>query len=215
MITDLTARLMQVVRVWVSSCALTGLLVAQPSLRITSPTDGTVVHPGESLTVTVEALPAGAFKQVIIVGWDPIGFSRPLTTPPYRFTIQVPSKIDPGKYLLTADGATAPGQGTMSDPIAIVVERPDPPVRLRIEPSILDVSLSQKGYLRVVGEFAYGENTDLTKSRRIAYVSSAPAVATVQTQGIVTPIAPGSARVIVTYGELEVEVPVMVTGNKR
>lgn len=215
MIADLASRLTQLVRLLIPWCALTGLLVAQPSLRITSPAAGTIVHPGQSLTVTVEATSARAFQQVIVIGGDPIGFSRPLTAPPYRFTIQIPSKIDPGRYLLTADGATAPGQGTMSDPIEIVVERPDSPVRLRVEPSILDLSLSQKGYLRVVGEFADGMTTDLTKSSRVAFASTTPTVATVQAQGIVTALAPGSAKVIVTCETARVEVQVTVIGNRR
>jgi|HubBroStandDraft_5_1064220.scaffolds.fasta_scaffold216145_1 hypothetical protein len=70
-------------------------LLAQTSLRITSPAEGTVFHPGESLKVNVEA--SGKFQQVIIVGWGPIGFSTPLSSPPYEFTIKIPDGISPGK----------------------------------------------------------------------------------------------------------------------
>jgi hypothetical protein len=177
-----------------------GLLCAQPTLRITSPKDGTIVNPGQALIVTVTAFPAGAFQQVIIIGCGPIGFSRPISAPPYRFTIQIPSKIDPGRCLLTADGATAPGQGTMSEPITIVVERADSPVSLRVEPSLLRLSIGRKGYLSVEGVFEDGTTTDLTKSSRTKFTSSAPSVASVDAQGIVTPLTPGSTRVVVTNG---------------
>src|SRR5579864_7286671 len=109
MITDLTRRLTQLVGILIPSCAFTGLLVAQPSLRITSPAEGTVVRPGDSLTMTVEASPPGAFQLVFVGGSEPISYSKEkLTSPPYRFTIQIPSRIRPDKYALTAAGFTSP-----------------------------------------------------------------------------------------------------------
>ncbi|MGA2213970.1 MAG: hypothetical protein ABSH31_11910 [Bryobacteraceae bacterium] len=45
---------MQVAKVLIALCGAAELLVAQPSLKITSAADGTTVHPGESLTVTVD-----------------------------------------------------------------------------------------------------------------------------------------------------------------
>lgn len=197
------------------SCIVSGFLAAQPSLRITSPANGTIVHPGQSLTVTVEASPAGAFQQVIVIGWDPIGFAQPLSAPPYRFTIQIPIKIVPRRYLLTADGMTSPGHGATSDPIEIVVERSGSPIRLHVEPSLLDLSLSEKGYLRVVGEYADGTSTDVTNSTKIVFSSSTPTVATAQPYGIVIPVAPGSAKIIATCGTVKAEIPVRVRGNSR
>jgi hypothetical protein len=197
------------------SCLLAGLLAAQPTLRITSPKDGAVVHPGQSLIVTVDGSPAGAFQQVIIAARDPIGGSRPLMAPPYQFTIQIPSRISPGRYALTADGMTAPGQGATSDPISIVVERADTPLSLRVEPSLLRMSAGQKGYLRVVGVFGDGTTSDLTKSSRTVYISDKVGVATVQAQGIVTAVASGSAKIIITNGNAKFDVPVTVAGNGR
>ena len=43
-------------------CSLAGCGSAQPKLTITSPKGGTVFHPGETLTVNVDASPANAFK---------------------------------------------------------------------------------------------------------------------------------------------------------
>jgi hypothetical protein len=216
MIAKLKNRLIWTVTVSLLSWIAPGFLRAQPSLRITSPADQAIVHPGESLTVTVETSPpTGAFQLVYLVGFEPIGFSKEkLNAPPYRFTVQIPTHISPREYLVTAVGSPSPGHLVNSRPITIVVERSDPPARLRVEPAILDLLLSQQGYLRVLGEFAEGTTTDLTQSSRIAYASSTPAVATVKA-GIVTPVAPGSGKIIISYGTVRAEVQLTVRGNNR
>src|ERR1700722_14559854 len=71
----------------------------QPALRITSPKDGSVVNPGQSLTVTVEAF-GGPVKGVFIVG--EFGFSEEVLTPPYKYVIHVPANAKPGLHNLTA-----------------------------------------------------------------------------------------------------------------
>lgn len=213
-----TVRLTQFGRLLSLSCALTALLVAQPRLRIISPADGTVVSPGGSLAVTVEVNPpTGAFQSVFVAVFEPIGYSKQiLSAPPYRFTLQIPSRTRPDKYPVTAVGFTGRDQVVMSDPIDILVERTDLPVRLRVSPTGgYDLLLDEKGYLEVTGEFADGTKTNLAHSSHVKYVSSAPAVATVDSLGGVTPVAPGSARVTVNYGDFKVEVPVTVRGGRR
>jgi hypothetical protein len=73
----------------VQLCALLGMLVAQPSLRITSPTDGATV---------------GKDKQV-------------LDAPPYQFTIEIPPGTRPDKCAVTALGITFAKEFIYSDPI--------------------------------------------------------------------------------------------------
>jgi hypothetical protein len=169
-----------VAKLWILSCAVASALLAQPqpSLRITSPTDGTEVHPGDSLKVTVTA--SGTFQQVFLVGGDPIGFSQPLLAPPYEFTIQIPSHIRPDRYLLTADGFTSPGQRSPSDPITLVVERSDAPVSLKVFPSLLRLSEGGKGYISVSGVFADGQTVNLTQSTLTSYTSNAPGIVAVE-----------------------------------
>jgi hypothetical protein len=95
---------MQIVRLVISSYALARLLAAQPSLRITSPAEGTTVHPSKSLTVTVEVSPPEAtFVAVLVVAPDPLGFGKPDPyARPYRFTIQMSEHAPPKKYSLAA-----------------------------------------------------------------------------------------------------------------
>lgn len=190
--------------------------MAQPSLRITSPPDGATVHPGESLTVEVEASPPGAFKLVFVEGFEPIGFSKEaLDRPPYRFTVQIPAGITPDKYGLTALGSTRSSQLVVSTPIHILVERADSPMSISVYPVVADFTMDQKRYLQVTGLYADKTTADLTQSSRIEYVSSAPGVANVDTQGIVTPVAPGVGKITVIYGNLKHDVPLRVRASER
>ena len=214
--------LLQAVKGLIASCAVTGILLAQPSLRITSPADGATVHPGESLTVMDDASPPeGTFQMVLVVGFTPIGNSKEaLGAPPYRFTMQIPNGIRPGRYTLTATGSMLPGHPVasdpvMSDPITIFVERADSPISLRVYPPTLDFTMDQKRYMQVTGLYADKTTADLSHSKRINYVSSAPDVATVQAQGIVSPVARGTGKITITYGDVKVEVPLKVRESRR
>src|SRR5438552_11715111 len=71
-------------------------LCAQPTLQITSPPDGTVVAPGQTLSIAVTA--SGSFNRVGLVAHDPIGFSQFLSAPPYQFTLVIPANIQPDSY---------------------------------------------------------------------------------------------------------------------
>lgn len=195
-------------------CALSACGTAQPKLTITSPKDGTVFHPGQTVKVNVEALPANAFKVIFIVGWSPIGFSEPLFARPYRFDLQLPANVAPGEYQLTANGTTAPDQNTDSKPVTIIVEPSDPPLRLHIEPTILELLPGQKGYLRVVGEFAGNQSLELTKATRVNYSSGDADVASVQSDGIVSALKPGTTKVFVTFMTVKAEVPVTVRAGR-
>jgi hypothetical protein len=111
----------------VSSLVLAGLLAAQPSLRITSPADGTIVHPAESLTMTIDVSTPDALRFVMVVGFSPIGASGEApNAPPYRFTVDIPKDIKPDEYVLSAVGVSSGGP-VNSNPLTSVVERADSP----------------------------------------------------------------------------------------
>lgn len=200
---------MQLARLLIASFALTGFLVAQPSLRITSPVDGTVFHPGDTVNVTVEATPG---FQTVLVG-SPFGYGDGLKTPPYRFTLRIKSNLRPRKYPITATGFVIPGQLVTSDTIFVQVEWPDQPVRLSVETS--DTFFKDMKYVDVIGEFADGTSTYLNESTHISFASAAPAIARVDKVGYVTLVSPGQATIVVTYGDLRSEVSVTVTEAKR
>jgi hypothetical protein len=188
-------------------CVYTPLVIAQ-SLQIASPADGTTVNPGQSIAVTVNA--SGTFQQVMILGSHPIGITAPLSTPPYQFTVQIPTDIEPGLYSLTADGFTKPGNAVYSNPININVERPDAPVSLSVSPSIFEFStVAQQGFVAVVGTFSDGTTADLTNSMLTNFSSQGNV--TIAPGGVVTAaIANSSDMVQVTYGTLSSSIPATV-----
>jgi hypothetical protein len=73
------------------------------------------------------------------------------------------------------------------------------------------LSVGEQAYLRdVQATFADGSTLDVENSTRHAYQSDSPSVATVDENGIVTAVAPGSASIAVSYGGLIFQVPVKV-----
>ena len=177
---------------------------AQPVLKITAPASGVTVSPGQTITVSVSA--RGTVKNVFVIGWDPIGASQAPSAPPYNFTIEIPEKIRPGEYLLTAVGVSESGP-VESESITIDVERPDKPVSLWVWPSAVEENIGESSLLQVEGTYADGTSADLTNSRRTIFVSDAPAIATVDQQGRVTAVASGSATILVN-GSAKVPVTV-------
>ncbi len=173
------------------------------------------MHPGESLTVTVDVSPPeGAFRTVFV---DGIGFGKEvLKAPPYRFTVHIPVDIRPDKYPVIAYAFSAStGQLVNSEPITVLVERADSPVSISVYPVVADFTMDQKRYFSVTGLYADHATDDLSQSSRIKYISSDPAVATVDPQGIVTPVAPGSGKITIIYGNLKLDVPVIVRESQR
>src|SRR5260370_3698673 len=182
------------------SLALAGQ--TQPALQITSPADGTVVTPGQTITVSVTSPNNTAFKQVFVIGEQPLPASTIASSVPAQFSILIPQATRPGKYLITAWGGTTANQVQGSSPVTIDVERADLPTSLnanRVRVSFQ--SQGQKVPLQISGTFADGSVADLTVSSNMAYTSSNASIATVDNNGVVTAIATGNASITATYGQ--------------
>ena len=83
------------------------------ALAIVSPPDGTVVRPGETLTVSVASPANVKFASILLAGEtsDIAGFATAL---PARFTITIPADAKCGKQLLNAVAFEKPGQETIA-----------------------------------------------------------------------------------------------------
>jgi Big-like domain-containing protein/VCBS repeat protein len=171
----------------------------QPALEITAPATGTVVVPGQTLSVTV-ASSGGTFSQVGLVAEYPIGFSNLLTAPPFQYSITVPANAAVGTYHLTAVGATGQSSLIESQPVTIYVERSEAPVAISVQPStIVFEAQGQQVPLQVLGTFSDGTVQDLTGSSQLAFSSSNSAVATVSPRGVVSAVGSGSSPMLVSY----------------
>jgi len=202
------------------ACALCACSSAQPTLRISSPADGAVVHPGESLRVTVEVSPPGAFTDLMLIAGDPIGIFPEKDGPPYEYVVPIPKSITPGQYTLGVVGRPRPGlrladtSQAFSKQITIAVERADDPVRLAVFPTDLSLQPGEKRYLQVKGVFGDGQSLDLKLSTKTIYTSDTPRVVTVEPKAVVNALAPGSAKVTVSNGKAKVEIPIVVSAPK-
>ncbi len=195
-----------VTRIWIILFAIAGGLAAQP-LQINSPADGTRVNPGQTITLAVTT--SETFRAVMILESNSIGPSATLSSPPYRFLVQIPVNTQPGLYSLTAAGFPASGPMVRSAPITVDVERPDAPVSLAALPSNFHFpTISQKGFINVVGKFADGTTTNLTRSTLTTYTSGG--VVTVGAFGEVTPTTFGKDTIQITYASLSAAIPITI-----
>lgn len=191
------------------------------NLAITSPANGTVVNPGQTVSVTVES-PAGlSFSSVAVAGEGPIGFSNIATSVPAQFSFTIPVNTDCGQYALTADGTTTTGQTFESASVLIDVEHADAAIALSSSLSTLEFrSPGEQSSVSFSATFATNNVVaDVTGSSLMSYASSNTSVATVDASTgrlIVTAVGPGTASITATYApgtttSLPVSIPVIVS----
>jgi hypothetical protein len=188
----------------------------QPLLQIASPPDGTVVFPGQTLTVVVSPLRGVTFRQIVIIGQDPIGFSEVTSGPPLQTLVTIPQNTTPGRYLLTASGVMRQGQGAESDPITLLVERAEIPVGLSADPlKLVFDAQGEQMTLRIVATFSDGSTVDVTRSPNMTYNSTNSSVATVDPAASVIAGGPGQATIVARYNQQaqspQVSIPIVVT----
>ncbi len=188
------------------------LAQSQPLLQITSPPDGTIVAPGQTITVVVTPAPGVNFILVGILGEHPIGSDQVLSAPPFQFSLTIPTKISAGRYKIFAFGATAPGKGGQSATISLDVEPSLTITKIRVEPlTVTFKSAGERMPLAVIGTFSDGSTMRITRSSRTTYSSNDTRVATVSSTGVVTAVGPGTTGatgVIVRFGNQSVPIPV-------
>jgi trimeric autotransporter adhesin len=172
-----------------------GLLPAQTTVQITSPASGVAVNPGQTVQVSVSV--SGTVSSVALACPDPIMGAFPINTPPYQFSLQIPTDISPGLYSVTAIAASTPGHPVFSAPIQLDVERPDSPVSYGTVPSTMDLAVGETTWIQLYGNYSDGSQIDLTKSTSTTYSSQNPAIVTVTPTGQVTAISPGRTQVVV------------------
>jgi hypothetical protein len=187
----------------------------QPTLRITSPTSGFLVNPGQVVPVSVSSPTPSAFTRIIIVGQGALGLSDIATALPAQFSITVPANTAPGKYNLVASGIITSGAQVDSAPIFIDVERADLPTKMsEMVGRLIFRTQGERLPLQFWGNFADGSYLYVNRSSYMTFSSSNVSVVTVDALGMATAIAAGNASITATYTlglqNVQVNVPVTV-----
>ncbi len=190
---------------------LPSALLAQSTLKITSPANGVVVRAGQTIEVQVEV--AGPFSTVAVT--DPsetmTNARYVLRSPPYRFSVTVPARGAPGPYMITAelhdDRRAVP---ILSDTVRVDVERPDSPRELRVSADQKEVQVGLGALLTVMGVFPAGEEVYLNRSTRTTYESFPPENFSVNEQGQAIAKKPGRATIVARHQNLSASVDVLV-----
>ena len=196
--------------------------VAANSLTITSPAEGTVVHPGETITVKVDP-GSGPFQSVgaLVPGY--MTSSLLLKSPPYQFTFIVArlalqsesTKITSGPNPISVMGFTASGQ-VFAQPVYIDIEPMDSPKRVFADREQIGLALAvgQGRVTDVFGEYTDGSIVNLTQSSLTTYELSVPGVASVTKEGYVKGVAPGSTNLVIRNGDQRATVGIVVAGDR-
>ena len=177
--------------------AAPGWLPAQVVLQITSPTNGAIVNPGQTMMVDVSV--AGiVLAATRITAQDPIKSAQVLIAPPYQFSITIPTKIRPGPYTLVAEGSSVSSAVPSSDPILIDVERTDSPQSIATG-SLLELTIGEHSPVRVDGIYSDGSVVDLSRSTQTTYDTDPAGIASVTREGLVTGLAGGSTTIVIHH----------------
>jgi hypothetical protein len=188
---------------------------AAQQLIITSPSAGTVIAPGQTLTVTV-SVSSGSVLGVMVSAQD-IGATGLQATAPYSFSLVIPPGVV-GLKNLTALGFNGPDQAVTSAPVQIDVEAAS---AISIAASLPHIQFGFAGDqfpLRVTATFGNGSKLDVTGSTRTTFSSADITVATVDSTGLVTAVGSGQTTITLAYGQssstvVQVTVPTKVVGD--
>src|SRR5258708_12012361 len=197
--------------------ATSSLAVAQQNqslLQITSPVDGAVANPGQTISVVVTSAAGIPFTQVAVIGEKPIGFSSVDTSAPFQFSVTIPGGIRLGKFYLVSVATVGTGSEVYSPPITINVEGVDMSTQLvATPPQILFESQGEQIPVHINARFSDGSSPDVTRSSNLSFSSSNNGVAIVDSMGLVTAIGAGTASVTASYtlGAQSIQVAVPVT----
>lgn len=186
-----------------------------PSVRITSPADGTVVAVGTTLVVTVEVTPF-EFRGVKLMGDFPDAtFTEIATMQPYKIAVQITKYVGVGVHTIVALGVRGEDgrKWVTSDEISIDVEPKDKALKLHSNMmGVLSLYPTGETFQCLIGAtFGDGSGNDVTRSTRTTYTSDSPGVVSVTKEGLVTAVSAGSAKITIRNGDavlvLRVTVP--------
>lgn len=195
--------------------------IVQGKIKIVSPLNGTVVKPGEKVTVEFQPEDGVEFTQVLLAS---LGNVQIVSEPPWRIEVIIPKDIITGTFRITGLGKNEVKNVLYPDAeITLKVVSDAVLELLSVEPSeihFLDTEGAPDNYqyLRVKGSYTDGIERDLSRGRTgTTYLSSDLGVTVVTEDGRVSPVGKdrGNAEIKVCNNRLCQQVRVMVTGENE
>jgi hypothetical protein len=173
---------------------------SQQSSLVLSSSSANPVAPGGFLDLTVTPPKGSTLTQVAFISDRQLGIVSVVATPPFHLTAQVPASIGAGTYEVSAIGIGNPGEVFESNTLTFEVERPDAPAQLLLQPdNILFARSATAAPILVMAVFADGTIFDVSHSAAITYQVDDPAIASVDSSGLISAIQSGDTKLTVAY----------------
>lgn len=175
-------------------------------ISIVNPPRGATFAPGAVIPIEVRVTASHTVSAMAVV--SPLGFGNELRkSAPWSFTLTVPtdqaglSSSLLGEQPIYVDATVDGEKGSIETGTTIDVEEPGPPVKLSSQWTQLFFEAGERGGipLLVLGTFKDELELDVSHSTHISFTSSDPRVASVSSEGIVSPIGPGKTVVEARY----------------
>jgi hypothetical protein len=162
-------------------------------IEITEPDPGTVVAPGEPIEVTVEGVDDFVPVRVLVVSDHDAEMTEET---PFTVTLDVPEEAL-GEITLTAWAFDADENLAESDPVVIIAETEAMLVELSVLPEVLYLfDFAPTEQLTVIGTYDDDTERNLTSPEfGTEYESDDTTIATVDEQGVVTSVLPGTTMI--------------------
>lgn len=203
-------------------CGIVGCGPRQASaFRITSPTAGSQVEAGSTITVHLDSGGVGVLMGVLFASSgtgksvdSPANDTELDVLPPYTWTFQVPRNYV-GPLTFTAIGRVL-GQKTGVAPEAEVTINVVLPanvqitaIRVRDDQRTLFMEVEERLKVYVYGQFSDGVEREVSSvNSGTQYEVADPGIAVVDGEGLITVLAPGTTTIKITNGSKQLQIEV-------
>lgn len=181
-------------------------VVRGAELTITSPTEGTIVEPGEIVIVTIEPSLGTTVDRVLVAGPDR-AVSEDVSPLAVQFTIPE-DRIGP--YSLTALGRNDSDEFFTSNSVLLAIESPFVLESIELRPRSLALEVTATLQARVFGMFSDGIEREISDAAATEFLVVDPTVASVDSEGLVRGLEAGSTLLIVRHKSFQDSVGVSI-----
>ena len=185
----------------------------QKVLWIDSPRDGSVVHPGDTVTFVVSSPTGEAVLDVFVLGEGGIVADKPAARAPAQLQVLIPQKLSPGEYAVSAVGKTSTGEEAAAEVILDVEmdgvrghqTESSPgatPSALKADSSpVILQSQGQQLPLQIHAVYSNGESVDVTESSNLVLQSANSNIARVNAERMIVAVNRGETTITAIYLE--------------